>query len=120
MFQRYKEAVHPIVPLIHIPSFENKFRQFLHIVENGKVDLKWFAFESLVFAVYHGAMCSLCAEVIAIRYPGAQKFDVMAHYRNAIQISLGKTNLMVEFEPLQALVIYIVSPNILVEILAVG
>lgn len=109
MYQRYKAAVHPILPMIHTPTFETKFREFLRIVEDGKVDSKWFAFESLVFAVYHGAMCSVSAEEIGRRYPGAQKFDVMAHYRNAVQISLGKTNPMVEFEPLQALVIYIVS-----------
>ncbi|UPX11902.1 uncharacterized protein EKO05_0002486 [Ascochyta rabiei] len=100
----YKERVEPLVKVLHVPTFEQTFSDALAYPEKvGK------GLESLLFAIYYGAVTSTIAEECLERW-GEERSSLLNRYRFALEQALARANFLYcdEIVILQAFVIFLI------------
>lgn len=104
-WQLYIENIDPVVKILHVPSFANKFNDAykdLHRLEAGT--------EALMFSIYYSVVASLSVDTVQAEFRES-KDNLLKRYQFAIKQALSKAKFMKskELAPLQALTHYLVS-----------
>lgn len=104
-WQLYVENIDPVVKILHVPSFEKKFRDAnkdLQRLEAGT--------EALMFSIYYSVIASLSVDTVQAEFKES-KDNLLKKYQFAIKQALSKAKFMKskELAPLQALTQYLVS-----------
>ncbi|KAF2875847.1 hypothetical protein BDV95DRAFT_562751 [Massariosphaeria phaeospora] len=99
----YQENVDPLVKVLHVPSFELKFRDAIentHRVPKG--------LEPLMFVVYYGAVTSVTQSECWERW-GEDRTSLLTKYRFALEQALARANFLFcdEIIILQAFVVFL-------------
>ena len=100
----YKDHVESLVKVLHVPSFEPViFDAFAHIDKVSK------GMETLLFAIYYGAVTSTTAEVCLERW-GKDRNTLLNKYRFGLEQALARANFLYcdEVIILQSFVIFLV------------
>lgn len=108
LMNRYFEAVHPVAPCGHRPSFEAVFRSF---EEDIRYNIEPRAsVQAVVFAAWFSATLSLPAEDVPMSY-GVNRDDLLNKMKLGAESALSKAHFIrtTKVETLQALVMYLVS-----------
>ncbi|KAF1931093.1 uncharacterized protein M421DRAFT_2613 [Didymella exigua CBS 183.55] len=103
-WEAYKDTVEPLVKVLHIPTFELAFNDAL---QNPKEVSK--ALESLLFAIYYGAVTSATTEECLQKW-GVDRPSLLVRYRFALEQALARANFLYcdEIVILQAFVIFLI------------
>lgn len=102
-WEAYKGSVDPLVKVLHIPTFEPAFNDALeHPEKVGK------GLESLLFAIYYGAVTSTTAEE-CLQSWGEDRSSLLTRYRFALEQALARANFLYcdEVVILEAFVIFL-------------
>jgi hypothetical protein len=100
----YKENVESLVKVLHVPTFEpTVFNAFAHIDKVSK------GLETLLFAIYYGAVTSSTPEVCLERW-GEDRGILLGRYRFGLEQALARANFLYcdELIILQSFVIFLV------------
>ncbi|KAJ8109389.1 hypothetical protein OPT61_g7497 [Boeremia exigua] len=103
-WEAYKDSVEPLVKVLHIPTFEPSFKDAIeHPDKVGK------GMESLLFAIYYGAVTSTSAEECVQQW-GEDRSTLLMRYRFALEQALARANFLYcdEIVILQAFVIFLI------------
>ena len=103
-WEAYKDSVEPLVKVLHIPTFESTFNGAIANPEKvGK------GLESLLFAIYYGAVTSTPAEECLQNW-GQDRESLLNQYRFALEQALARANFLYcdEIVILQAFVIFLI------------
>lgn len=103
-WEAYKESVEPLVKVLHVPTFEITFQDALeHPEKVGK------GLESLLFAIYYGAVTSTAAEECQEKW-GEDRPSLLNKYRFALEQALARANFLYcdEIVILQAFVVFLI------------
>jgi hypothetical protein len=100
----FKENVDPLIKVLHVPTFEPIFLDTVaHLDKVGK------GIESLLFAIYYGAVTSTTTEECFERW-GEDRSTLLKRYRFGLEQALARANFLYcdEIVILQAFVIFLV------------
>lgn len=104
LWEAHKDSVEPLVKVLHIPTFEPTFNEAIaHPEKVGK------GLESLLFAIYYGAVTSKTPEECLQRW-GEDRSSLLNRYRFALEQALARANFLYcdEIVILQAFVIFLI------------
>ncbi|KAF3035544.1 hypothetical protein E8E12_003141 [Didymella heteroderae] len=103
-WEAYKDSVEPLVKVLHVPTFEPAFNDALQHPEKVSKGL-----ESLLFAIYYGAVTSTTAEECLQKW-GEDRSSLLVRYRFALEQALARANFLYcdEMVILQAFVIFLI------------
>lgn len=103
-WEAYKESVEPLVKVLHVPTFEPAFNDALQHPEKVSKGL-----ESLLFAIYYGAVTSTTAEECVQKW-GEERSSLLIRYRFALEQALARANFLYcdEIVILQAFVVFLI------------
>ncbi|KAF2622361.1 hypothetical protein BU25DRAFT_377836 [Macroventuria anomochaeta] len=103
-WEAYKDSVEPLVKVLHTPTFEPTFNDALEYPEKVSKGL-----ESLLFAIYYGAVTSTTAEECLQNW-GEDRSSLLIRYRFALEQALARANFLYcdEIVILQAFVIFLI------------
>lgn len=103
-WEAYKDSVEPLVKVLHVPTFEPAFNDALQHPEKVSKGL-----ESLLFAIYYGAVTSTTAEECLQKW-GEERSSLLVRYRFALEQALARANFLYcdEIVILQAFVIFLI------------
>lgn len=103
-WEGYKDTVEPLIKVLHIPTFEPTFKDALLYPEKVSKGL-----ESLLFAIYYGAVTSLTNEECS-QVCGEERPSLLIKYRFALEQALARANFLYcdEIVVLQAFVIFLI------------
>lgn len=103
-WEAYKENVDPLVKVLHIPTVEPTFLEAVAHLDKVPKGL-----ESLLFAIYYGAVTSTSPEDCRHRW-GEERNTLLQRYRFGLEQALARANFLYcdEVVILQAFVIFLV------------
>lgn len=103
-WEAYKDSVEPLVKVLHVPTFEPTFREALQHPEKVSKGL-----ESLLFAIYYGAVTSTTAEECLQQW-GEDRSTLLLRYRFALEQALARANFLFcdEVVVLQSFVVFLI------------
>ncbi|KAK9235015.1 fungal-specific transcription factor domain-containing protein [Lipomyces kononenkoae] len=104
IWQKYLESVEPVLKVFHAPTVQKQIVDFIR----GRGALET-ATECVMFAIYYAAVITMTKEECQAEF-NEGKHEVLKRYRNGVESSLSKANLMesLDMTVLQALVIYLI------------
>lgn len=108
LIAQYFTAVHPVVRLVHRPSFEKEYEQFWNTVSIGLEPPA--SVQAIVFACMFSGVVSM-DEAIIVRDFGVAKVNLIDNFKLGTETALAKANFLrtTKVETLQAFVVYMVS-----------
>lgn len=108
LMTQYFQAVHPIVRLVHRPTFEKEYELFWNIVSQGTEPPA--SMQTIMFACMFAAVVSM-EEPVIVRDFGVSKPSLIDNFKLGTEAALAKANFLrtTKVETLQAFVIYMVS-----------
>jgi len=108
LISRYWIAVHPMIRVVHRPSFERKYEAFWKEVMSGGQPPN--SFQALVLAAMLSAVLSLPEEDVLTQF-GVPKNDLVTNFMRGTEAALARANFLrtTKLETLQAFVAYLVS-----------
>ncbi|KAF3003203.1 hypothetical protein E8E13_009644 [Curvularia kusanoi] len=87
-WEAYKDSVEPLIKILHVPTFEVTFQDALERPEKVSRGL-----ESLLFAIYYGAVTSTTAEDCLQNW-GEDRLSLLKRYRFALEQALARANFL--------------------------
>lgn len=87
-WEAYKDSVEPLIKILHVPTFEVTFQDALERPEKVSKGL-----ESLLFAIYYGAVTSTTAED-CLKNWGEDRSSLLNRYRFALEQALARANFL--------------------------
>lgn len=108
LLQQYWTAVHPVVHLLHRPSFERQYDSFWSSINSGFEPPA--SIQAVVFAVLFSGAVSL-PEVGGIQSIGQDRKDVVRTTQGGCEYALSRAHVLrtTKLDVIQAFVIYLVS-----------
>lgn len=108
LLQQYWRAVHPIMHLVHRPTFETQYEAFWSMINAGFEPTT--SVQALVFAVMFSAAVSL-PETIDPEVYGSNRIEILRAMQGGCEYALSRSNVLrtSKVDVLQAFVIYLVS-----------
>jgi hypothetical protein len=108
LIAQYWAAVHPMIRIVHRPTFERKYDYFWKDVQAGNQPPN--SLQALVLAAMLSAVLSLTEEEVISQF-GVAKNDLVANFMRGTEAALARANFLrtTKLETMQALVAYLVS-----------
>jgi len=112
LLQQYWAAVHPVVTIVHRPSFEQLYESFwqhVHIAIEPPASL-----QAVIFAAMFATTVSLSATQTMSGF-GSERWALMARMKSRTETSLSKANFLrtTKLVTMQAFVMYLVSIHLM-------
>lgn len=109
LIQQYFEAVHPVAPSVHFPTFQNDYGDFwYHCYENIEPRP---SLQALIFAAMFSGAVSM-DDAAALREFGRSQKSLYETLKLGVEMALSKANFLrtTRVQTLQAFVMYMVRP----------
>lgn len=107
LITQYFTSVHPVVRLVHQPTFEKQYEQFWNTVSVGLEPPP--STQAIVFACMFSGVVSL-EEAVIIRDFGVGKAGLIDNFKLGTEMALAKANFLrtTKVETLQSFIVYMV------------